>query len=693
LFVGAGLSAAAGLPDWKKLLTRVIDETAAEDPSNEADLRELLADEKLLEVADHCKSALGRQRFAEILRDTVGVKVAKLPAVHELLVKLPLPAIVTTNFDKLIETACTQSSGEIPKAPSHSGLAQQGTLLFDDRFFVLKAHGDIDDESSLVFTLSDYRALIHGNTAFQELFAALLMTHAVLFVGYSLNDPDFRLLLDHQLTVFGENIPPRYALMTGVNAVEREVLRRSAQIRVLSYQDPTHGAVKTFLERLTKAIADAAAPPSALPIPPPAAPAAAPASPEPRVTRSGARRRPAEKETTAKDAAELLKEEIRRGDETLWASASRKRSPATEVVALPADSSKDREPRVLPRPELLPTAVLRLEQRRQQLEASLAHVGWMQGVSKAPQLAAFATDLPRTLHNEDTRGATMQKIGKLLASCLPAEILAAIEELPADLLVSLELIGEPELLPWEWLAIGGHPLAESHPVVRIPVEVPAGARGFPAVRHPLRALLVGDPGGDGIQLAGARAEVEAIAALLRGSGLAAEPKVLSDRDANLRSVGQALSESQFDIVHFAGHAWFDERESYVQLSDDQVWAGELQTFLGSRPPALLVLNSHYTAFVPPGIAHEQGSSAIVRRPRGFTRMATAAGIGAFVGCFGSPLDEPAKGFGVELYRQLLAGEPFAIALYRSRNAFSRPAKGELTGSFYAGSGHPELRLA
>jgi hypothetical protein len=74
-------------------------------------------------------------------------------------------------------------------------------------------------------------------------------------------------------------------------------------------------------------------------------------------------------------------------------------------------------------------------------------------------------------------------------------------------------------------------------------------------------------------------------------------------------------------------------------------------------------------------------------------MAAAAGIGAFLGCFGSPLDESAKRFGVELYRQMLAGEPFANALYQARRALHQPDRADMTGSYYAGSGYPELRLA
>jgi hypothetical protein len=55
LFAGAGLSAQAGLPSWRALLKDVIDATMAEaiqDDAARAELDHMLADGKLLQIAD-----------------------------------------------------------------------------------------------------------------------------------------------------------------------------------------------------------------------------------------------------------------------------------------------------------------------------------------------------------------------------------------------------------------------------------------------------------------------------------------------------------------------------------------------------------------------------------------------------------------------------------------------------------------
>ena len=82
--------------------------------------------------------------------------------------------------------------------------------------------------------------------------SAILLTRSVLMVGYSMRDPDFRLLLDRQLSHFRGFAPERYALMRRVNSVEREVLWRTANIRVISYEE--HEDLPLFFEALQREV-------------------------------------------------------------------------------------------------------------------------------------------------------------------------------------------------------------------------------------------------------------------------------------------------------------------------------------------------------------------------------------------------------------------------------------------------------
>ena len=252
LFVGAGLSVAAGLPDWAGLMQRIVALTGKRNRprATSTELRRLLRANRFAEVADQCRTILGRELFYEALRAELGRDV-ELPPVHRTIVETPYACVVTTNFDTLLEDAyASWGTHGLPKAPTSAELARLGTLLHDGGFFILKAHGSIDDDASMVFTAEDYRRIIHANPAFQSIFSALLLTRAVLFVGYSLSDPNFRLLLDSQLTTFGEEVPGRYAVMAGVGEAERDILWRTARIRVFSYEEGQHQRVGEFLDAL-----------------------------------------------------------------------------------------------------------------------------------------------------------------------------------------------------------------------------------------------------------------------------------------------------------------------------------------------------------------------------------------------------------------------------------------------------------
>ena len=185
LFVGAGLSAAAGLPGWQKLVLSMVEELDSEGVTDGSttELRTLVGSGKLLEVADHCRQRLGERRYQEFLGDQLRGGSGDLAEVHSLVTRLPFRAVVTTNYDKLLERAYSKFRGDLPKVVTCRDRETLGSLLFSGGFFILKAHGDIDDAGSLVLTARDYREIIHANAAFDGLFSALLMTRSLLIIA------------------------------------------------------------------------------------------------------------------------------------------------------------------------------------------------------------------------------------------------------------------------------------------------------------------------------------------------------------------------------------------------------------------------------------------------------------------------------------------------------------------------------
>lgn len=93
LFAGAGLS--EGLPTWKELLTPLADELGID---TKGDLRN---------IASYYEGEHGRKSLVEKIILPLKKEVP-LTETHKILEKLPLKAVITTNYDHLLEKALSK---------------------------------------------------------------------------------------------------------------------------------------------------------------------------------------------------------------------------------------------------------------------------------------------------------------------------------------------------------------------------------------------------------------------------------------------------------------------------------------------------------------------------------------------------------------------------------------------------------
>lgn len=689
LFAGSGLSAWGRLPTWGGLLEHIVEELRGEEPDS-PDLDELdtlLKERKYLEVADYCRERLGPRRYGEILADRLRDTDGEIPEPHRIIVNLPFAAIVTTNYDKLLELAHFGLTRRLPKAPTHLDADALGPLLFDDTFFILKAHGDIDRPESLVLTARDYQDIIHSNPAFNAVFSAILLTNALFFVGYSLTDPDLRLLLDRQLTTFKGYIPERYALMSGVSRVERDVLWRTAKIKVLPYPEGEHGEVLAFLQALQEGLDQYALK-------------------QEQVAAGHAGRRPSQ----ALEGTEVARGAAWPGVPADVAPRAGAKSPRTPTHA--ASLAAETTPTESGQPGLPPPAILSIRSRGQAVEVAIREdqLEGVRGTGSLPEWASLAHALRSIVHTYRASPDTLREIGRALAQSFPPAVVGTLQGLDASRVVVLQLAPDVATLPWEWVLVEDQWLFLRNPVVRAPIGVSDQARGYPLIHSPIRALLIGDTlqGDPQLGLPDTQREVVEIAALYEHRA-GASCTTLIGAQASFEAILRLLLTGDYDIVHFAGHAWLDAQEPYLMLHGREILrASELRSLMNRRPPAVLVLNSHFTAFVPPGIrpldigeermpgleAEDALPGPAIGGRMGFTEVASTTGVGAFIGCLASPADPVAREIGVNVHRELLSGATVAVALHRARAASClaelRKARGNLTGFAYVMSGYPDL---
>lgn len=172
VFVGAGVSATAGLPAWQSLLDRVGTDLGLDE--------EAIVHMHALDVRDQAALLSKHQANFKTAVDSA-LRASHFSLLHGLLASLPVREFVTTNFDTLLEGASKSPGNELTIVP--------GNPIRPSSRWLVKLHGTLG--SDLVLTRADYRDVRSQRGALFGLLQALLVTKHMLFVGYSMQDEDF----------------------------------------------------------------------------------------------------------------------------------------------------------------------------------------------------------------------------------------------------------------------------------------------------------------------------------------------------------------------------------------------------------------------------------------------------------------------------------------------------------------------
>lgn len=261
-FAGAGLSVPFGLPSWKSFLLQLAKEAGEDDA-----VGRLLGDGEYEEAAEMLRGLLTPLAFDDALESAFGNHAIVQPdsvAAVTLLPRITRGAVITTNFDRVLERTFTDAGHAFEQVVWGATPDSVVRALQRDSHILLKIHGDVADTQNRVLTRTEYKALYGDLLAGKEvikplssLLRRLLESRTILFVGCSLQTDRIVTMLLHaagRTAAF-----THYALVPEPAAVEDKRARArflaERRIRPIWYPTGRHDFIVPLLQELLARIA------------------------------------------------------------------------------------------------------------------------------------------------------------------------------------------------------------------------------------------------------------------------------------------------------------------------------------------------------------------------------------------------------------------------------------------------------
>lgn len=182
--IGAGFSKNAifptgkSIPDWDQLGREFADSISGYNYNGAIDA---------ISAFQH---QFSRVRMIEKLTDLLLTREIKPGNAHKAFCKLPFQTVATTNFDFLLEQAYSLLQRYCRPVIEEEQLA----IANSDRneIALFKIHGDLHHPKRIVATEEDYDGFLNRYPMLSTYLANLFISKTIIFIGYSLDDPDLR---------------------------------------------------------------------------------------------------------------------------------------------------------------------------------------------------------------------------------------------------------------------------------------------------------------------------------------------------------------------------------------------------------------------------------------------------------------------------------------------------------------------
>lgn len=202
VFVGAGVSCnVPGMPSWNDLIVKMADAivySKCKECRHEwkCDNKEKCLTKNDFSADDYLKIPQyvynqDKDTYNMIIRENISDHRVSDAPMSKAIFELKPSHIITTNYDTLIESSESEYCH------------QYGVIIYDTdllnaekKKYIIKMHGDVSDLDTIVLKEQDYLNFSQTHVLIELFVKALLTDHTFLFLGYSLNDYNVKLILN-----------------------------------------------------------------------------------------------------------------------------------------------------------------------------------------------------------------------------------------------------------------------------------------------------------------------------------------------------------------------------------------------------------------------------------------------------------------------------------------------------------------
>lgn len=214
IFVGAGVSKNSGVCSWWELV-RDMAESIGYNNCDKCKMKHLVCAEcgedlelcsydnyhcsykynfstdDFLKIPQYFFDVKGKTAYYDFLKERF-YKPFNSNEIDKLIIELNPEHIITTNYDHLLEDVKHPNRSKFKKIKNDKDmLGEYGS------HYIIKMHGDVDEVEKIVLKEDDYLNYSQNHILIETYIKSLLIDKTFLFIGYSLNDNNLRLIMSY----------------------------------------------------------------------------------------------------------------------------------------------------------------------------------------------------------------------------------------------------------------------------------------------------------------------------------------------------------------------------------------------------------------------------------------------------------------------------------------------------------------